>query len=140
MSGARAVRVVNLTQVSEFLIKAGVPKEKILYIPSLYIDLDIFKPMNLPKEYDLIFIGRLEKNKGLDDTFYKQLIIEYLKKNKSATKKDIVDLLDDKLSTILDDKQKLNKVKYLLHSMKTKNCSITTIDTNTKNVKWVLVK
>src|SRR3989344_2638739 len=66
VSGARAVRVVNLTQVSEFLIKAGVPKEKILYIPSLYIDLDIFKPMNLPKEYDLIFIGRLEKNKGLD--------------------------------------------------------------------------
>src|SRR3989344_7189300 len=66
VSGARAVRVVNLAQVPEFLIKAGVPKEKILYIPSLYIDLDIFKPMNLPKEYDLIFVGRLESNKGID--------------------------------------------------------------------------
>ena len=63
---AKAVRVVNQHQVPEFLVKAGVPKEKIAYIPSFYIDLDIFKPMNLQKKYDLIFVGRLAKNKGLD--------------------------------------------------------------------------
>jgi len=63
---ARAVRVVNQSQAPKFLIESGVPKEKIVYIPSLYIDLDIFKPMNLPKEYDLIFVGRLEPNKGID--------------------------------------------------------------------------
>jgi len=63
---AKAVRVVNQDQTPKFLIESGVPREKIIYIPSLYIDLEIFKPMNLPKEYDLIFIGRLEKNKGLD--------------------------------------------------------------------------
>jgi len=65
-SKAKAVRTVNQKQVPEFLIRAGVPREKIVYIPSLYIDLDIFKPMNLEKEYDLIFVGRLVKNKGID--------------------------------------------------------------------------
>ena len=65
-SKAKAVRVVNQRQVPEFLIEAGVPKEKIIYIPSLYIDLDIFRPMDLEKRYDLIFVGRLVKNKGID--------------------------------------------------------------------------
>ena len=64
VSKAKAVRVMNQKQVPDFLIKVGVPKEKIIHIPAIYIDLDIFKPMNLPKEYDLIFVGRLEKNKG----------------------------------------------------------------------------
>ncbi len=65
-SRAMAVRTVNREQVPDFLIASGVPKEKILYIPSIYLDLGVFKPMNFPKEYDLIFIGRLEKNKGLN--------------------------------------------------------------------------
>jgi len=64
-SKARAIRTMNLKQVPDFLIKAGVPKEKIVYIPAIYIDLEIFKPMNLEKKYDLIFIGRLAKNKGI---------------------------------------------------------------------------
>ena len=65
-SKAKAVRVMNQKQVSDFLIKAGVPRDKIAYIPAIYIDLDIFKPTNLSKEYDLIFVGRLEKNKGIE--------------------------------------------------------------------------
>src|SRR3989338_9457231 len=65
-SGAKAVRVMNQKQVPEFLIKAGVPKEKIIYIPAIYLDTDIFKPTGVQKEYDLIFVGRLEKNKGID--------------------------------------------------------------------------
>lgn len=65
-SKAMAVRVMNQKQVPDFLLRAGVPKEKIVYIPAIYIDLDIFRPMSLEKKYDLIFIGRLEKNKGPD--------------------------------------------------------------------------
>ncbi len=64
-SKAKAVRVVNQKQTSEFLEKAGVSKEKIVYISSMYIDSDIFKPIGLPKEYDIIFVGRLEENKGI---------------------------------------------------------------------------
>ena len=62
---AKVVRVMNKKETPEFLTKAGVPKEKIAYIPAVYVDLETFKPMNLPKEYDLIFVGRLEKNKGI---------------------------------------------------------------------------
>lgn len=64
-SKAKAVRVINKKETPEFLIKAGVPQEKLIYIPAFYIDLNIFKPRNLNKEYDLIFIGRLVENKGL---------------------------------------------------------------------------
>ena len=65
-SKAVAVRVVNQNQVPDFLKKSGVPAEKIKYIPSLYIDLNIFKPLNTQKDYDLIFVGRMEENKGLN--------------------------------------------------------------------------
>jgi glycosyltransferase involved in cell wall biosynthesis len=73
-SVAKAVRVVNQKQVPEFLINTGVPKEKIVYIPSFYIDLEVFRPFNSPKKYDLIFVGRLAKNKGMD------LLLEAVKK------------------------------------------------------------
>jgi len=63
---AKVVRVVNQKQTPEFLKKVGVSENKIVYIPSLYIDLDVFRPMGLEKEYDLIFVGRLEPNKGVD--------------------------------------------------------------------------
>jgi len=76
-SGAKAVRVMNQNQVPEFLIKTGVPKEKIIYIPAIYIDTDVFKPTGLQKQYDLIFIGRLERNKGID------LFLETVRKTRS---------------------------------------------------------
>jgi len=62
---ASAVRVIN-NQVGDWLIRAGVPKDKIKLIPAMYIDLDIFKPMNLEKKYDMIFVGRRAKNKGIE--------------------------------------------------------------------------
>lgn len=65
-SKATAVRVVNKKQTPEFLIKAGVPENKIIYIPSMYIDLEVFKPMDPAKEYDVIFVGRLVENKGIN--------------------------------------------------------------------------
>jgi len=64
-SKAKMVRIVNRNQVPDFLKKHGVPENKIKYISSLYIDTSIFKPMDLPKEYDLIFVGRLVENKGI---------------------------------------------------------------------------
>lgn len=62
---AAKVRVINRRQTPEFLRSAGVPAEKLLYIPAFYIDLDIFKPIDTPKRYDLVFAARLEKNKGI---------------------------------------------------------------------------
>lgn len=63
---AKAVRVMNKHEVPEFLIRAGVPREKIKLIPAIYIDQAVFHPQEVEKKYDLIFVGRLEKNKGAD--------------------------------------------------------------------------
>jgi phosphatidylinositol alpha-1,6-mannosyltransferase len=47
-----------------------VPDEKILVLPSLYIDLSVFKPtqapLEQPAEQDVCFVGRMVDNKGLD--------------------------------------------------------------------------
>lgn len=63
---ALAVRVVNQQEAPAFLKQYGVLEEKIKYIPSMYIDLDTFKPYpEIGKKYDLVFCSRLEKNKGI---------------------------------------------------------------------------
>jgi glycosyltransferase involved in cell wall biosynthesis len=62
---AKAIRVINQAQVSKFLIKSGAKKEKIKYVPAFYIDFDVFKPLNVEKKYDIVFSGRLVKNKGI---------------------------------------------------------------------------
>jgi glycosyltransferase involved in cell wall biosynthesis len=72
---AKAVRVINRNEVPSFLRLAGVSEDKIKHIPAFYIDFNIFKPLNLEKKYDLIFVGRLEKNKGID------LLLEIAKKS-----------------------------------------------------------
>ena len=59
------VRVINQKQGPEFLLNAGLKKEQMVYIPSFYIDLDVFRPLDEPKKYDLVFAARLEKNKGI---------------------------------------------------------------------------
>lgn len=73
----KSIRVMNKNQTPEFLKKCGIPENKIQYIPALYLDLEIFKPVNAPKEYDLIFVGRLEKNKGV------RLLLEAVEKLKA---------------------------------------------------------
>jgi len=62
---AIAVRVMNKHETPEYLVRSGVSRKKIVHIPALYIDTDVFKPMDLPKKFDLIFVGRLADNKGL---------------------------------------------------------------------------
>jgi glycosyltransferase involved in cell wall biosynthesis len=73
-SKAKAIRVMNRKQVPEFLINAGVPEKKIVHIPAIYIDLETFRPVNSVKKYDLIFVGRLAENKGIN------LFLETVKK------------------------------------------------------------
>jgi glycosyltransferase involved in cell wall biosynthesis len=65
---AAAFRVVNSTEMPDRLSSWGVPAEKIRVIPSLYIDLDVFRPVPgvLEFQQDVVFVGRLVANKGLD--------------------------------------------------------------------------
>ena len=77
------------------------------------------------------------KNRGFDDKYYKDLIVEYLKKYGKAKKKVIRELLWDKLPDALSDKQKEYKIGNLLSVLK-KNHIIDTDSTNQQHSSWVL--
>lgn len=77
------------------------------------------------------------KNKGFDDKYYKDLIVEYLKQYGKAKKKDIRELLWDKLPDALSDAQKEHKVSNLLAALRKTNV----IDTDSANQQrscWIL--
>lgn len=67
-SRAAAFRVVNSVEMPAVLESWGVPRGKILVLPSLYIDLDVFRPDPTAASFDqdLVFVGRMVANKGLD--------------------------------------------------------------------------
>lgn len=77
------------------------------------------------------------KYRAFDKEYYMKLVLDYLKKYKSASRKDIDDLLLDKLSNILDEQQKLNKIKNLIYELSKKSGSIRNIGTLAKP-KWIL--
>jgi glycosyltransferase involved in cell wall biosynthesis len=59
-------RVVNAGELPTLLARWGVPGEKVLVLPSLYLDLDTFRPEGPPGETcDLLMVGRLVPSKGI---------------------------------------------------------------------------
>ncbi|MCI1742498.1 MAG: putative DNA binding domain-containing protein [Prevotella sp.] len=58
------------------------------------------------------------KNRSFDDEYFMKLIVEYLKKFGKASRKDIEGLLINKLSDVLNDRQKANKIDYQLKKLK----------------------
>ena len=79
------------------------------------------------------------KNKGFDDKYYKDLIVEYLKQYGKAKKKDIRELLWDKLPDALSNAQKEHKVSNLLAGLKKTNV-IDTDSVNQQRSHWILKK
>lgn len=57
-------------------------------------------------------------NTGLENDYYKKIIIKYIEEYGQATKKEIVNLLRDKLPDSLSDKNKVSRVRYLLALLK----------------------
>jgi len=58
------------------------------------------------------------KNKSFDDDYFRKLIVDYISKFGSASKKDIKQLLIDKLSDYLTSTQKINKIDNYLRWLK----------------------
>jgi len=77
------------------------------------------------------------RNRAFDDDHYKKMIIAFIKKYKSASRRDIDDLLIDKLSDALNEKQKKNKIRNLIYEMSKKDKSIENISSAVKP-KWIL--
>lgn len=81
--------------------------------PNFYLSESVVAPINDEKlKTDYV------KNKNFDDTYYKELMLKYLNKYKKAKKETLTSLIIDKLSPILDEKQKRNKVQNLLSSLR----------------------
>lgn len=93
--------------------------------PNYYISVDVAKLSGDEPHYT--------KQKGLDDQFYKKLILEYLKQFKTGKADKLRALLYDKLPNHLSEQQKSYKVGNLLKSLK-KEGKITT-----ENRVWRLV-
>ena len=62
---ALSIRVVNRREAPDLLVKWGVPRDRILVLPSAYIDRDLFVPGEVVRDFDLGFVGRLVANKNL---------------------------------------------------------------------------
>ena len=75
------------------------------------------------------------KNKSFDDDYFKKLILDYISTFHKASRKEIDELLQNKLSEALTERQKFDKITNLLSSLKRKKKIV--VD---KNRKWVLVK
>jgi len=78
--------------------------------PNLYISSIVAEKTNEQGDY--------MKMKGIEDEYAQKMIIDYLKKFNTANRKDFENMLLDKLSDVLDNQQKKDKVKNLLQKLK----------------------
>ena len=76
------------------------------------------------------------KNKAFNDQYYRDLIVKYLEQYGSAKKRDVRELLWDKLPEVMDDNQKESKVKNLLAQMRRMGI-ITTDSENQQKSSWI---
>ncbi len=98
---------------------------------SLYLSAEVAQTMEEEAQYI--------KNKGFNDQYYRDMILDYLKKFGKVQKKDIRKLLWDKLPDVLTDEQKERKIRTLLFSLKKKG--IIDVDSrNRRSCNWVLKK
>lgn len=78
--------------------------------PNIYISSNLASLTEKKEEYVY--------NSGLENEFYMELIIKYIKEYGSASRKEIISLLKDKLPNSLDEIGKINRVRYLLNILK----------------------
>ena len=117
------------------------PKEAIAFLKkhklvegqanNLYLSAEVAKTIDAKAQYI--------KNKAFNDQYYRDLIVEYLKKYKKGRKQNFRELLLDKLPDVLDDKKKDRKISTLLTTLRQKGI-ITTDSPNQQISNWILVE
>lgn len=99
--------------------------------PNYLITAHVIKP-TLDKELKAQYI----RQRGFDDEHYKKMILEYLRKYGSATRKDVDELLLSKLPDVLNEKQKQNKVMNILSDLRRQG-QVKNVGSKTQS-KWML--
>lgn len=77
------------------------------------------------------------KNKGFDNKYYQDLILDYIQKFGKASKKQIRVLLSDKLPDTMTNEQKERKILYLLTQLKNKGMITRDADSR-KMANWII--
>jgi len=78
------------------------------------------------------------KFRGFKDQYYKEMILKYIEKFGSASKQDIDILILEHLPSVLNEKQKNNKIHNIIYAMSKKDRTIKNLGTN-RYSKWVKV-
>lgn len=100
-------------------------------INNLYLSAEIAQSIDEEAKYI--------KNKGFNDQYYKDMIVDFINKFGKANRKQIDDLLWDKLPAVLDEKQKKRKVLTLLTYLRQNNVIVTDSD-NRQTCNWIIKK
>ncbi|MDR4496628.1 MAG: putative DNA binding domain-containing protein [Candidatus Scalindua sp.] len=100
--------------------------------PNIYLSSKVHSYLGKKAEYI--------KTRGLDKGYYEKLIIEYIQKFGSASRKDIDGLLMDKLPNIFTENQKKQKISNLLYELAKKKNLIENQSISKKCPAWVLKK
>ncbi len=102
--------------------------------PNFFVSAHVADATNTRAEYT--------RNKGLDDQYYKKLILQHIQKFKSASASEVRDLLLDKLPGSLTQTQKQSKVKNLLTALRTTGLDDQKIVATRqgKGARWKLMK
>ena len=82
--------------------------------------------------------GEYITKRGLDNDYYEKLILEYLKKFSKAGRKEINQLLLDKLSDVLNEQQKIKKISNILFILSNKKGLIVNNSKSTRYPVWSL--
>lgn len=98
---------------------------------NLFLSAEVAKTIDAEAEYI--------KNKAFSNQYYRDMIVQYISTFDKAKKKDIRELLWDKLPDFMDDKQKNKKISTLLSSLRSKGI-IVTDSPNQQISNWILVK
>lgn len=100
-------------------------------VNSLYLSAEVAQSIDEEAQYI--------KNRGFNDQYYRDLIVEYLKQYQKAQKKDIRKLLWDKLPDVLDNQKKNSKITTLLTSLRIKGIIMRDSKSQQKGY-WILVR
>ena len=76
------------------------------------------------------------RNRGLEDDICKQLIVKELEAMGEASKREIMEVLENALPEVLDEGQKSKKVSNLLQAMKKEG--LVAAEGKTRHAKWIL--
>lgn len=110
-----------------FLRKDGLIEGR---LPNIYVSSGVAQATGQKVKYT--------RNKAFDKQYYKDLILRFLRQHKEATPEDIQNLVMDKLSDLLNEKQRKDKIRALLYEMSRKDKTIYNAGGRGFTARWKL--